>query len=260
MKKLFPLLFLVVLTKCAQKTEELDMPGAYSMIGGQTMNDGSKDTVINRKQLKIFTNDHVIYAAVRLPDSVASYGIGTYEVKDGNVIENFFYTSANAARNFSNTLKIEKTGNGYKQVIEEIPFQGKNYRLSEEYELVGKADSTPLDGAWKQVENYFITQKGDSSTNHNLTEFKVYEDGHFIWAANYPDSSKKILTFLGFGKFTMDGNNTSREINSYSTYPSLIDTTMTIGLEFIGKDSYKQTIVNPDSSRSVEIYNRLRKF
>lgn len=65
------------------------MAGAYSM-KSQVQNDGSRDTVITRNQLKIYTDDHVIYAAMRLPDSLASYGIGTYDIVDGNVVEHFF--------------------------------------------------------------------------------------------------------------------------------------------------------------------------
>lgn len=230
-------------------------------MASQTLNDGTKDTSINRRQLKIYTDDHVIYAAMRFPDSLASYGIGTYKIDNGKVIEQLFYTSANADKKDTFTLAIELTDKGYKQVIEEMLSQGKKYTLSEEYDRVGKADSTPIDGAWKQTKNFYIRKNGDTIVNNNITEFKVYQAGHFIWAASIPDSaSKKSRTFFGFGTYNMDGNNKSREVNSLSTYPPLIDSTVNIDIEFLGANSYKQTIVQPDNEKSVEIYDRLKVY
>lgn len=257
MKKLLPLLFIVVLTNCQQE-EKINMAGAYSMLS-QTVNEGSMDTVINRKQLKIFTDDHVIYAAMRFPDSLASYGIGTYDIENGNVIEHFFYTSGNAARRDTFVLKIDKSDKGYKQSYDHVSTQNRKYFQVEEYETVGKADSTPLDGAWKLTENYYIQKTGDTTTNPNITQFKVYKSGQFIWAASYRDSANRSLTFFGYGNFEMDGNNISKEVNTLSTYPPIIDSTFNIELEFMGKDMYKQTIVQSNDNRSVEVYERLKK-
>jgi hypothetical protein len=225
----------------------------------QTMNDGTKDSVIQRKQLKIYTDDHVMYAAMRLPDSLASYGIGTYDIQDGNVIEHFFYTSGNGARKDTFLLKIEKTDKGYKQVIENLPSQGKTYKLTEEYESVGKEDSSVLDGAWKQVRNILISPKGDSSIIPDITQFKVYQSGNFIWAASYPDATKKIRTFFGYGNYEMAGDNAIKEVNHLSTYPPIIDSTFNIQLEIIGSESYAQTILQKDSSRAIETYLKLKK-
>lgn len=257
MKKLLPLLLIIALSNCNQR-DDLKMQGAYS-IKSQTVNYGKTDTVINRKQMKIFTDDHVIYAAMRLPDSLASYGIGTYEIKDGDVIEHFFYTSGNAARRDTFILKIDQSANGYKQSYDHLSAQNRKYSQVEEYEAIAKADSTPLDGAWKLAKNYYIQKSGDTSTNPNITQFKVYQSGHFIWAASYPDSTNRLLTFFGYGNFEMNGNNGSKEINTLSTFPPIIDSTFNIQLEFLGKDSYKQTILQRDSAKSIEIYERLKK-
>lgn len=257
MKKLFPLLLLVVFSNCKQKGE-LNMKGAYSMVN-QTMNDGTKDTAINRKQLKIYTDNHVIYAAMRFPDSLASYAVGTYHTQDGTVTEHYYYSSANNFTEDSFVLKVEKNDSGYKQVIEDLPSQGKVYKLTEEYKNVEKADSTPLNGAWKQVKSFSIGTKGDTSTNDNIIQqLKVYQSGHFIWASTFLDTAKKTRNFFGYGTFQMDGNTKSKETNQLSTYPPLIDSTINVELEFMGKDSYKQTIVWPSASRSVEIYERLK--
>ncbi|HEX8676577.1 MAG TPA: hypothetical protein VF700_05115 [Segetibacter sp.] len=258
MKKLFPLLLIVVLSNCSKK-ESPNMKGAYLMVS-QVMNDGSKDTVINRRQMKIFTDEHVIYAAMRFPDSLASYAVGTYRTGDGHVMEHYYYSSANQFTEDSFLLEIEKTDTGYKQVIEDLPSQGKTVKLTEVYRNVGNADSTPLNGAWKQTESFNINKKGDTTSNENIVQqLKVYQAGHFIWTSTYLSPAKKTQIFFGYGTFQMDGNNKSKEINTLSTYPPIIDSTFNIELEFMGKDSYKQTIVYPTRNyKSVEIYERLK--
>jgi len=259
MKQLLPLLFIILLLTNCEEKKELHMKGAYQLVS-QTLNDGTKDSVIQRKQLKIYTDDHVMYAAMRLPDSLASYGIGTYEIQeDGNVIEHFFHTSANGARKDTFLLKIEKTDKGYKQIIENLPSQGRTLRLTEVYEAVGKNDSSALDGAWKQVRNIYISPKGDSSVIPDITQFKVYQSGNFIWAASYPDSARRVRTFFGYGNFEMAGNNASKEVNHLSTYPPIIDSTFNIQIEIIGSESYQQIIQQRDSSKAEEVYLRLKK-
>jgi len=258
MKKLLPLLLLFALTNCKEK-KQLTMDGAYLM-RNQLMNSGSKDSAINRRQMKIYTKDHVIYAAMRFPDSLASYAIGTYDIdEDGKVIEHFYYSSANGAQRDTFILNVEKTDTGYKQTIKDLPSQGKKYTLIEQYQNVGKSDSTYLDGTWRKTQNFYVDNKGDTSSRPNYTDFKVYQKGNFIWAASYPDSTKKLRTFFGYGKFQMDGPNKSKEINSLSTYPPLIDSTNNIELEFIGTDFYKQTILQPGGGKSIELYVRLKK-
>jgi hypothetical protein len=258
MKKLFPFLLIVVLSNCTSK-ESPNMKGAYSMVS-QVMNDGSKDSAINRRQLKIYTDNHVIYAAMRLPDSLASYAVGTYHTENGDVMEHYYYSSANQFTEDSFLLKIEKTDTGYRQVIEDLPSQGKTVKLTEVYKNVGKSDSTPLNGAWKQTESFNINPKGDTTSNENIIQqLKVYQAGHFIWTSTYLSPAKKTQIFFGYGTFQMDGNNKSKETNNLSTFPPLIDSTVNIDVEFLGKDSYKQTIFYPNTkNKSVEIYERLK--
>ena len=258
MKKLFPLLLIVVLSNCSKK-ENPNMKGAYLMVS-QTMNDGSKDSAINRRQMKIYTDNHVIYAAMRLPDSLASYAVGTYRTEGGNVMEHYYYSSANQFTEDSFLLEIEKTDTGYKQVIEDLPSQGKTVKLTEVYRNVGNPDSTPLNGAWKQTEVFNISKKGDTTSNENIIQqLKVYQAGHFIWTSTYLTPAKKTQIFFGYGTFQMDGNNKAKETNMLSTFPPLIDSTVNIQVDFMGKDSYKQTIFYPSTNiKSVEIYERLK--
>jgi hypothetical protein len=58
MRKLFPFLSILIITAC-EEVKTLKMEGAYSM-KAQTMNDGSKDTSIRRRQMKIYTDGYVI--------------------------------------------------------------------------------------------------------------------------------------------------------------------------------------------------------
>ncbi len=69
------------------------MVGAYSMTS-QIINNGNTDSVVRRKQLKIFTDKYVMFASNTISDSTAVYGIGEYKADRGKVIEYIFYTSA----------------------------------------------------------------------------------------------------------------------------------------------------------------------
>ncbi len=91
-------------------------------------------------------------------------------------------------------------------------------------------------------------------------QFKIYKDGYFIWANTYEDSVlKKYPSAFGYGTFEMDGNNKATEINLNSTYAvSLISKPYEIDIEFPDKDSYKQTHLNTDGGKSIEVYQRLK--
>jgi hypothetical protein len=156
-------------------------------------------------------------------------------------------------------LKIDKTDNGFKQVIEFLDSAKRKYTLTETYQNVGKPVTTPLDGAWKQVQNMVIQKNGDT-LHYDMTQFKVYQSGHFIWANTYQDTAtKESISGFGYGTFELEDNNTSKEINSNSTFVTdLVGVPVRIQLEFMGKDSYKQTIVHQSGDKSVEVYQRLK--
>src|SRR5688572_7034455 len=150
------------------------MTGAYSMTS-QVINDGAKDSIIDRKQLKIYTDKYMVYASPNVADSFANFGIGTYTVKDGKLTEYRFYTAAEGEKMDTFVLAIDKNTDGYRQIIEDIPMDdGKRYKLTEDYENASTDLQSPLDGAWKQVRNVYVTQKGDSSVNNSPLEYKAY--------------------------------------------------------------------------------------
>ena len=70
---------------------------------------------------------------------------------------------------------------------------------------------------------------------------------------------KKPASAFGYGNFEMMGKNAVKETNVKSTYASeLVGKPVTLQVEFMGKDAYKQTIVFGNGAKSVEYYERLR--
>lgn len=233
------------------KSAALQMQGAYLM-QRQVIN----DSVMNNQQLKIFTDRYMMYAHSLPDDSLGSYGIGTYEVKNGKVIEHVFFTSDSGALKSSFELAITKRTDGYTQVIN---FNGQGV-LTEDYKTVSRNVSTPLDGAWKQVKTEFTSTSGETTVDDHPTQFKVFQSGHFIWANTQTDSaSHQLVSNYGYGTFEMVGAKSAREVNMSSTFrTSLVNIPVTLELEFMGKDRFKQTIVFPSGSKGTETYERLK--
>jgi hypothetical protein len=225
----------------------------------QVINDGTKDSVIDRKQLKIYTDQYMMYASPNVSDSFANFGIGKYKIEGGKVIEYRFYTAEEGERMDTFVLNIEKTYNGYKQVIENIPIQGKNYRLTEYYTLVAAEQKSPLDGSWKQVKNIFLTSKGDSSINNSPLEYKTFQSGYFIWAITVKDSTNKRTSVFGYGPFEMVGSDKIRESVANSTFVTgYVGKKYELAIQFNGSDTYQQTITFANGDKSTEGYQRLK--
>jgi hypothetical protein len=260
MKKLIPLLIILVLAFCEQSKAQsnLNIQGAYSLIK-QTGNDGTKDTLMKKEQFKIYTDRYMMYASPRPTDSLAVYGIGTYNITNGKVVENVFYSTSAGDQKDTFEVNITKSPTGYTQVIQ---FNDSNQKfiLTEEYKSVGKKVVTPLDGAWKQMKTMYIPKSGKTITDENPKQFKIYQSGYFIWADTYQDvATNQPLSQFGYGTFQMNGRNKSKEINSNSTFvTALVGKPVDLQLEFTGKDSYTQTILYPNGDRSVEVYQRLK--
>lgn len=240
-------------------TGNLKMKGAYTMLR-QVANDGSGDSLMNAEQFKIYTDKYMIYVHPKPNDTLAEYGIGTYDIKNGKVIEYVFYTSEAGAQKDTFELNIFKIGDGYKQTIVFPAAEGRAWTLVEDYMSVGKNITSPLDGAWQQTK---VTHTAPNGTRHVVdkpTQFKVYEAGHFIWANTSMDSAtSNPESYYGYGSFQMEGANKIVEINASSTFRTdLIGIPVPIKLEFMGKDAYRQTISYPDGSKTVEEYKRLK--
>ena len=259
-------LLIACFTSKAQQTSptdassrNLNMKGAYSMLR-QIANDGTKDSMMNTEQFKIYTDRYMIYVHPKAGDTLAEYGIGLYEIKNGKVMEYVFHNSDSGAVKDTFELNIYKMGNGYKQTIHFPEVEGRRWTLIEDYISVGKNTTTPLDGAWKQTRFTQITPDGKRTNMPKQTQFKVYESGHFIWVRSSMDSAgRQPVSYYGYGSFEMEGNKKYTEINTSSTFRSdLLGVPVSIQLEMLGKDAYRQTITSEDGSKWIEEYTRLK--
>jgi len=257
MKNLPALSLILLLIGCETKPK-IEMLGAYQMTS-QVLNDGTKDSSIDRKQLKIYTDQYMMYASPNVTDSFANFGIGKYKIEDGKVYEYRFYTAEDGEKTDTFILNIEKTYNGYKQVIENIPIGGKNYRLTEQYSSVATDQKSPLDGAWKQVRNIYTKNTGDSSINNSPLEYKTFQSGYFIWAITVRDSTNKKTSVFGYGPFEMIGDNKVRESVANSTFVTgFVGKKYEVDIKFNGTDTYSQTITFANGDKSTEVYQKLK--
>ncbi len=248
------------LLSCNSQKEDLKMPGTYLMLS-QTLNDGTKDTkYTSLKQLKTYTDDFFMYTQVNPEDSVSAFGVGSYNIDSGKVVENVIYSSSDTTSNaapITYKLEIEKTADGFTQVIPSIVSRNQKYKLTEVYNKVGTEVKSPLEGVWKESKSYTI--KGNDTVMNNRTQYKAFNDGYFMFGHTVKDSASKSHTGIGFGTFIMKEDNQLVETDLNSTYSIIAGNSFTVDLEMDGADKYKQTIKNADGSKSVEFYEHLKK-
>lgn len=238
------------------------MPGAYDMMSQRLKSDKFDTTYTTLKQLKIFTDDYFMYANVNSPDSISAFGIGTYSTGRDTVTENVIYSAYDTTFNDTRPvykLRVDKTGIGYKQFIPEITSQSGPVELTEEYRQVSIPETTPLDGAWKMERGYSIV--GSDTTEMMGTQYKTYYGGQFIWGHTIPDSTSpnKIHTGVGFGTYTMSGENKVKEAARTSTYYQVRGKDFDIDVEMNGTDGFTQTMMLEDGTKLVEVYQRMKK-
>ena len=104
-----------------------------------------------------------------------------------------------------------------------------------------------------------IPSKGKDTTKNTRTQFKAFYAGYFMFGASNKDSAAKNHTVIGFGTFEMTGNTKMKETDLNSTYAIIAGQSFDIDIEMTGTDNYKQTINQPDGSKSVEYYERVKK-
>lgn len=269
MKNIIILLVLITAVSCQDGTgnsnnssssdsSTVNIRGAYSMTR-QIGNDGTKDTLLKKEQLKIFSDKFMMYASPRATDSFGEYGIAIYRQTGDTVKEYIFYTSSAGEVRDTAILSISPLPNGYRQVIR-YQDTATTFTLTEDYDRVGKEPATALDGAWTQVRDIYIDKNGDTTRNIRKTQFKIYESGYFIWAnPNKDPSSNNFYSAYGYGTFKMLDGKKTQETNINSTfYSQLVGKPVDIDIEMNGKDGYTQVIHGPAGEKSVEIYERLK--
>ena len=259
MKSIIPFLLLAMLS-CNNKKETMRMPGAYNMLSASVF-DGEKDTTYTTlKEFKIYTYDYMMYVNISPKDSVSRFGIGSYSSDSGRVIESIIYgatDSTSSSNPASFTLVIEKTELGYKQVIPELISRGKKYRLTEDYETVSADVKTPLDGAWKLTRAYRIA--GNDTVIHDITQFKTYFAGHFMFGHTYRDSTNRHRTGIGYGSFELHDKDKLTGRIETTTYQKWRGKDIAVNVDMNGSDAHKETITNADGTMEVEEYQRLKK-
>ena len=251
---------ILVIAGCNTSDKKVSMPGAYKMLSQNIKYDKVDTTYKTTQQMKIYTEDYMMYTNVNSLDTISSFGISTYTVDKDTVTENVIYSASDttATENPGKyKLIIDKSSNGYKQIIPDILTQGRHVKLTEEYESAGTHDTSLLDGAWKLTASYYI--KGKDTVKNKVTQFKTYYAGIIVWGNTSADSLGKKHTGTGFGKFIMNGNNKVKESMIASTFYTVRGHDFDIDIELNGKDGFTQTINNTDGSKSVEVYERLKK-
>ena len=255
-------LLLLISCNSADKKEDVQVAGAWKMLSQNVKSEKTDTTYTSIQQLKIFTGDQMMYASVNPADSASSFGVGTYTSSADTISENVFYSSSDTSKDeTSHTFKlaIEKTGNGYKQIIPDIADMntGEHFKLTEEYETAGTDAKSPLDGLWKLSKT--ISVKGKDTTVQSITQYKAYYGGHVIWGHTFTDSLKKTHTGIGFGKFEMSGDNKAKESMIASTYSVVKGQSFDIDIAMNGADEFTQTITDKDGTKGIETYQRLKK-
>jgi hypothetical protein len=252
---------IVLLASCtSSKKEAPNMPGAYLM-ESQTVNHDNKDTkYTDLKQLKFYTDGLVMYTQLNPSDSISGFGVGSYTSDTSGVTENLIFRASGTIADSSHPsykLNITTTTDGYNQIIPQIMIDSQNSKLTEVYQKVGTSVKSPLDGVWKELESYTI--KGNDTARNNRTQYKAYYQGYFMFGQSVKDApSASAQTGIGFGTFEDEGNNKIKEMELNASFPVIAGHSFTVNYEWIGTDNYKQTINNSDSSRSVEIYERIK--
>jgi hypothetical protein len=261
MKNLLLILATVLLLYCTPKEKPAEesfssIQGAYSMLS-QSFTDGTEENENKASQQKLYTDTHIIYAGIN-EDSVDYFGIGEYTISDGMVTETILYTSGDSTFNDEPntvTLEVEKTDEGYKQVIRSMETNDGSYTLTETYAYTGNGQKSPLDGAWKCTSSTIVANS-DTMT-FNPVQYKVYADGNVIWAHTNTDSTGVHSTGIGYGTFETVNDSEIKESIQVSTY-AIAGQTFTLSIEMPDANHFRQTIVGENATQ-IEEYERLNR-
>lgn len=258
-----PLVLLLIALGCsAPKKETPAISGAYNMLRVTTRTDGDATTREGVQQLKIFTKQYMMYVLFdKNNPNGASFGIGTYVARPGGITEHIIYSASGGTVNTTGgvyELEIEMKPNGYQQVINGVNEAGEKTISTELYESVGTDVTSPLDGMWREIRTYNIDD-GDTAV-FNMTQYKAYYAGHFMYGHTFEDATTSGATHtgMGFGTFEMVSDTQTKELVTVSTYENS-GRAIDIEIEFNGPDEYKQTITDENGVQNVEIYRRMEK-
>lgn len=259
MKKIliYTALLSCIIWGCKQ-TKKISQAGVYKL-DKQMVKGGTIDTTYARSQIKIYTDDHFIYAGMA-PDSSVGFGVGSYQLDTGNtIIERGIYSSRalDSAQQFH--LVVTRTDSGYTQVIPDIAvIKGKKYKMIEQYTKLPSKDTSFIDGVWKLSKTFWV--KGKDTLKQTETQFKVFWGGHFMFIHRYPAdaAATKFKNGFGYGDFTLK-HDTLTEEDQMTSHPMLLNRTFAIKITFNGSDEYSQVINDSKThEQTTEIYRRVK--
>ena len=244
--------------------EIVDISGAYSLVTKENKGSLADTNSEGITKLKIYAEDYYMHAEKKEKDSATSFEIGTYKLVEGklkqNVIFSSFGTTSLEKTNF--IYDINKNEDGDIQITKNAtPEQNDNLSYVENYEYIGLGNKhkSMVDGAWKQISTYAVTDKDtiwDKGAN-----FKILHDGYIIWGDFHINPAiQKHDTYMGFGTFVMKGNSRLEETFIKSNYSTNEGKTFYIDIEFIEDDIFKQSILDSITGISyIEVYQRLQR-
>lgn len=261
MKNVFCLLVLTsFIASCNQEPKTASQVGVYKMEKA-LINDGIKDTSLlasdGNTQYKIYTPSAYFYIAIG-KDSSVGFGLGTYTQHINKISEANIYNGGTLDTASTAILEITRNEKGYSQLIPEFLVSGKKYKWTEEYTSIASNGESSLNGVWHQTKNIEIN--GKDSVDRTYNEYKVFQGGHFMWAARYlVDSSKnKFSNIVGMGTFTL--NNDSLTENLEMSSMKGITGKYNINIKVNGPDEFSQTTTDTTShSIGIKTYKRISK-
>lgn len=252
-------LLLLISCNSSTKPKTPEMPGTYFMESQTLKSANALKTYKELKQLKIYTDKYFMYVQVNPADSMSAFGVGSYTTDTGIVNEQNLYHAMDTS--FTENpqkfiLQITRTPDGYEQVIPEMKSDTSKYRLTEVYRKVGTAESSPINGIWKETRSYKIIA-GDTVIN-NRVQYKAFNDGYFMFGQVVEDASAKKRTGIGFGTLTIVNDNEIKEMELNSSYAFIMGKEFTINLTWDGHDKFIQSFTDADGTAVREYYERLK--
>ena len=256
-------LLYAVLLSCSvlgcKQTKRVSYAGVFKLVK-QTVNSGVWDTTFIRRQLKIYTDHNYIYAGIA-PDSTVKFGLGSYEIDNGNRVDehNIFNDKVlDSAQIFS--VIIKTNSQGFTGITPDWAHNRQSsYTLTEDYTKLSLANTSALDGVWALDKLYWVN--GKDTTKQHEEQFKVFYKGYFMFIHHYlaDPLGTKFKNGFGYGKFTLNQQNLSEKVE-LSSNPALTGNQYVIKITFSrGNDEYTQVYTDPKTHvQTTEIYSRIQ--
>jgi hypothetical protein len=195
MKTILYTILILVTSSCNMVSKETtsNLPGAYRLLS-KNIKGATIDSVAGGiNQLKIYTEDYFMYAAINTHDTVASFAIGSYKNEGKKITENVLFSAngINSLEAVDIILDINKNKEGYEQTITDTSSEKLSY--VEKYKYVGAKTKSIIDGAWKQLETYAVKDRDtlwDKGTNYVSVMMVV------IWGDFHMNPANENITHI----------------------------------------------------------------